>query len=264
MSDTNFLQLWRHATLFLQLNGRRILVDPMLSPAGAMDPIEDSGNDIRIPMVPLPFDDVERDARLRTLDAIVVTHLHRDHWDIAARAMLPIDKPLFCQPPDADTLRQQGFRQVIPVDHSHEWEGITLTRTGGQHGTGELAKQMGPVSGFVLRDAQSSLYLAGDTIWCPEVAEAMAVHKPEWTVLNAGAAQFTKGDPITMTDKDIREVARSDQQTRMIIVHLETVNHCRQDRNQLHDALQGYGIRERVHIPQDGEAIPLVDVSVCF
>jgi len=259
MSDTNILQLWRHATLFLQLNGRRILVDPMLSPAGAMDPIEGSGNDIRIPMVPLPFDDVERDAQLRTLDAIVVTHLHRDHWDIAARAMLPIDKPLFCQPPDADTLRQQGFRQVIPVDHSHEWEGITLTRTGGQHGTGELAKQMGPVSGFVLRDAQSSLYLAGDTIWCEEVATALTTHRPDWTVLNAGGAQFTKGDPITMTDRDILRVAEAETRTQLVAVHLETINHCRQDRHQLRKALREQGIGERVHIPHDGEAIPLVD-----
>jgi len=257
MSDSNVLQLWRHATLFLQLNDRRILVDPMLSPAEAMNPIEQSGNDRRIPMVPLPFDDVERDAQLRTIDAIIVTHLHRDHWDIAAQAMLPMDKPLFCQPADAGKLAQQGFRKVIPVQDSYEWEGLTLSRTGGQHGTGDLAKKMGPVSGFVLRDSHTSLYLAGDTIWCGEVADALANHSPEWTVLNAGSAQFTTGDPITMTDQDIAEVAKAHGHTRIMAIHLETVNHCRQDREQLRRALEGRGIAERVHIPADGESIRL-------
>lgn len=255
MSDTNFLQLWRHATIFLQLNGRRILVDPMLSPAEAMAPIEHSGNDQHIPMVPLPFDDVERDAQLRTLHAIIVTHLHRDHWDIAAQAMLPVDKPLFCQPPDAETLRQQGFRQVIPVDDTHGWEGITLTRTDGQHGTGELAKKMGPVSGFVLRTAQTSVYLAGDTVWCPEVADALSTQRPDWTVLNGGSAQFTAGDPITMSDRDIAEVAHANSKTNIIVVHLETVNHCRQNRDQLRQALEHRQISDRVHIPADGESI---------
>jgi len=259
MSDTNVLQLWRHATLFVQMNGRRILVDPMLSPARAMDPIEHSGNDNRIPMVPLPFDDVERDAQLRTLDAIIVTHLHRDHWDIAARAMLPMGIPLFCQPPDAESLRQQGFRQVIPIATSHKWEDMTLHRTGGQHGTGELASKMGPVSGFVLQNAGTSVYVAGDTIWCPEVLEALKTHQPDWTVLNAGCAQFTEGDPITMTDQDIRQVALANEQTRMVAVHMETVNHCRQDRDQLRKALQDHGISDRVRIPNDGESIQLTD-----
>ncbi len=257
MSDTNFLQLWRHATLFLQLNGRRILVDPMLSPAGAMNPIEDSGNDIRIPMAPLPFDAVERDAQLRTLDAIIVSHLHRDHWDIAARAMLPVDLPLFCQPPDAETLRQQGFRQVIPINDTYEWEGITFSRTGGQHGTGGLARKMGPVSGFVLRDTHTSIYIAGDTVWCPEVASALSTHQPHWTVLNGGGAQFTTGDPITMTDRDIADVAHADSNTNIIVVHLETVNHCRQSRDQLRQTLEDQGISNRVHIPADGESIRL-------
>ena len=222
-----------------------------------MAPIEHSGNDQRIPMVPLPFDDVERDAQLRTLDAIIVTHLHRDHWDIAAQAMLPIDKPLFCQPPDADTLRQQGFRRVIPVGDSYTWEGLSITRTGGQHGTGEMAQKMGPVSGFVVRDAHSSLYLAGDTIWCPEVASALSTHQPDWTVLNAGSAQFITGEPITMTDRDIAEVAHANSKTNIIVAHLETINHCRQNRDQIRQALENRQISDRVHIPADGESIRL-------
>ena len=49
--------------------------------------------------------------------------------------------------------------------------GCASSRTGGQHGTGEIAEMLAPVSGFVLRaDGEPTVYVAGDTIWCDEVA----------------------------------------------------------------------------------------------
>jgi hypothetical protein len=37
------------------------------------------------------------------------------------------------------------------VDPEIELAGITVARTSGRHGTGKIAEQMAPVSGFVLR-----------------------------------------------------------------------------------------------------------------
>ena len=48
------LRLIRNATLRLELDGRRLLVDPMLDPAGARPPVEDTENDRRNPLVELP------------------------------------------------------------------------------------------------------------------------------------------------------------------------------------------------------------------
>jgi L-ascorbate metabolism protein UlaG (beta-lactamase superfamily) len=44
----------RHATLILNIDGLKILVDPMLSPVGAMDPVANAANQRRIPLVDLP------------------------------------------------------------------------------------------------------------------------------------------------------------------------------------------------------------------
>ena len=52
------------------------------------------------------------------------------------------------------------------------WDGLSIARTGGQHGTGEIALELAPVSGFVI----GCPYIAGDTIWCREVEEAIASH----------------------------------------------------------------------------------------
>jgi L-ascorbate metabolism protein UlaG (beta-lactamase superfamily) len=86
---------------------------------------------------------------------------------------------------------------------------------------------MAPVSGFVLRAPDSpSLYIAGHTIYCPEVESALTSHRPDLTVVNAGAAQFTTGGPITVTALDVVKVCRFAPEMRVIAVHMETINHC--------------------------------------
>ncbi len=50
---------------------------------------------------------------------------------------------------------------------------------------------MAPNFGFVVRSEGSPiLYVAGDTIWCPEVEQALAAHRADVVVVNAGVAQW--------------------------------------------------------------------------
>ena len=96
-----------------------------------------------------------------------------------------------------------------PVEEALELGGVRVARTGGRHGTGEIADAMAPVSGFVLAaPGEPTLYIAGDTVWCDEVAAALDAHRPDVVVVNAGGARFTEGDPITMTAEDVVAVAR--------------------------------------------------------
>ena len=119
-----------------------------------------------------------------------------------------------------------------------------------------MGARMGPVSGFVVRAAgEPTLYLAGDTVWCPEVADALAAYQPDVMVVNAGAAQFLVGDPITMSDIDIAQICEARPDMPVVAVHLDTVNHCLQTRDKLDAALRERGLRDRVRIPHDGEGL---------
>lgn len=244
------LRLIRHATLDLEYNGRKLIVDPMLDDASTRPAIQNSPNPRNNPLVPLPepAEDIVKD-----VEAILVTHTHSDHWDATAARLLTKDLPFFGQSEDQEKFRSQGFTNAQPVNKSLTWRAIEITRTGGQHGTGEIGKAMAPVSGFVLRaPGEPTLYIAGDTIWCEDVEVSIRQHHPTVIVVNTGAAQFLKGDPITMTANDVIRTCQAAPQTQIVAVHMETINHCLLTRADLAFQLEAARVIPQVAIPEDG------------
>ena len=235
--------LVRNATLLVELGGRRILVEPMLDEAGARPPVEDSPNPRRNPLVPLPFPAEEV---VRGLDGVVVTHLHQDHFDDAGARLVPRDVPVFCQPQDEERLAGLGL-DARPVADELDWDGLRIVRTAGRHGHGEVAEALGPVSGFVME----GLYLAGDTVWCPEVEEAIERHGPRVAVVNGSGACFVDGGPLVMTSADVREVVA--RVPTVVVVHLEAIDHCLETREDVRAAVPG------ALVPEDGETVELED-----
>jgi len=183
-----------------------------------------------------------------------VTHTHSDHWDSTAIKVIPSDTPLFCQPEDESRFRGLGFAQLHSVTAPVAWNGIQIIRTAGQHGRGEIGRQMAPVSGFVVKaQGEPTLYLAGDTIWCSEVESALYDHNPKVTVVNAGGARFLEGDPITMTPQDVTQVCRSAPRSQVVAVHMEAINHCLVTRADLAFQLEAERVIAQVAIPDDGD-----------
>jgi L-ascorbate metabolism protein UlaG (beta-lactamase superfamily) len=245
------LRLIRHATLVIEYGGHKLLVDPMLSEVGAQPPIANTANLRPNPLVPLPITVAEI---LEGVELVLVTHTHRDHWDMVASDLVPKNLPLFGQKEDEETFRSQGFTDVRPVGESANWNGIKVTRTEGQHGTGEIGKKMAPVSGFVLQaKGQPSVYIAGDTIWCPEVEDALQTFEPAVAVVNAGAARFLEGDPITMNGDDVVHVCQAAPHTQVVAVHMEAINHCGLGRAELALQLLAAHVIQQAAIPQDGD-----------
>jgi len=233
------ITLIRNATVLLELRGRRLLVDPMLDPAGARPPIEDTANPVRNPTVELPF---PAEQAVDGLDAVLVTHCHKDHLDDTAERLLPRDVPVFCQPEDEERLRDVGL-DARPIDASLDWNALTLHRVPAQHGFGAVAEALAPVSGFVLDE----LYIAGDTVWYDGVRETIERFEPRVAVVNAGGASFLEGSLIVMGIDDVREVAA--RVPTVVCVHLEALNHCFLTRAELAAAVPG------AVIPRDGETL---------
>lgn len=246
--------LIRNAAALLEIGGHRFLIDPALEAAGARPPVPNTPNQRPNPLVGLPEG---WEALVASADALVVTHLHQDHWDAASAVTLAKTLPLFGQPEDVDRLRDQGFTDLRPVDLETTVDGVTITRTAGHHGTGAIGEAMAPVSGFVFAAPdEPTVYVAGDTIWCDEVAEVIERHQPEVIVVNAGGARFLEGDPIVMTAEDVAKVHAAAPGALVVVVHLEAINHCLERRDHYRETLPALGVdMSRIRIPEDGEAV---------
>jgi L-ascorbate metabolism protein UlaG (beta-lactamase superfamily) len=250
------VQQIRNATLVIDYAGKRLLIDPMLAEQGAYPGFAGTANSqLAYPLVGLPLPLAE----LLRVDAVVVTHLHADHWDEAARRLVPRGLPIFAQnAADAAALRADGFIDVRVLEAETVFEDIVMRKTQGQHGSdavmAAIGERMGEVCGIVFSHPdEPSLYLAGDTVWNQYVADSLAVHRPDVVVLNCGDAQVPGLGAIIMDQHDLARVARAAPQATIVASHLEAVNHCMLSRAALRGFLDEQGLRARVLVPEDGE-----------
>lgn len=244
------LHLIRNATLKLTYAGQTILIDPDLAaPFSRPSFTGRSAN----PMVDLPLPAA---AIVAGLDCILVSHLHRDHFD--AVDVLPQDLPLFCQPGDEAAIAARGFRDVRPVTDTLDWNGLRLTRVGGQHGSGAVGRMMGAVSGFVFSAAgEPTLYWAGDTIVCPEVTAALDHVRPDVIVTHSCGATWPDASGarqlIVMDAAQTIALCRMAPAGRIVATHMDALDHATVSRADLRAAADAAGISAaQLHIPADG------------
>ncbi|ERL54355.1 putative exported protein [Psychrobacter aquaticus CMS 56] len=245
----------------LDYAGTTFLVDPMLAPKNAYPGFADTVNsEIRYPMVDLPMSVAE----VLKADAIILTHLHADHWDDAARNLVPRNMPIFTQDAaDAAIVRKDGFTDVrVLTEQGVVFKGTRINKTIGQHGTDEmykvpaLAQSLGKTMGLVFQKPNyKTVYVAGDTIWDKEVEGALTRYKPDAVVLNAGYAKLTSfDDSIIMGKEDVYRAYKFSPNAQIISVHMDTVNHATLTKAELRRFIEEKHLdKQRSLVPNDGQ-----------
>lgn len=249
------IQLVRNATLLIEYGGKKILVDPMLSPKGA---IESWAGIERNPTIELkmPVEDI-----LKDVDLVIVTHTHEDHFDSVASKALDKSVELMIQPADKDFFQKEGFGSATVLDDSKIWNGITVYRLDGEHGSGEILKMMGKTSGFVLKAKnQPTVYIVGDAIWTEDIKKNIKKFKPDYIVVNSGGALIKgfENTPIIMNEAQTMTLIGESGKAKVIAVHMDALDHCRTTRSSLRKKADELKIsKDKLIIPQDAELITL-------
>jgi L-ascorbate metabolism protein UlaG (beta-lactamase superfamily) len=145
-----------HSTVLIELEGTRILTDPLLR------------RHVVFLRRQVPAVDM---ASLRRIDAVVISHLHRDHCHFPSLRRLPPATPLFVPTGAGELLRKAGFSEVteLAVGESHAVGAVRLEGTAALHSG--FRPPFGPHAeslGFLVSGEQS-VYFAGDTALFPEM-----------------------------------------------------------------------------------------------
>jgi L-ascorbate metabolism protein UlaG (beta-lactamase superfamily) len=244
----------RNATILVEYANKKFLIDPMLAEKGTYPPFPNSPRqDQNNPLVslPTPVENI-----IEGIDAVIVTHLHLDHFDEAAQRILPKDIKMFVQnEEDATEVKNAGFQNVEVLQEDTVFEDIQLIKTKGEHGRGEILKLAGLVCGVIFKhQSEKTLYVAGDTVWYDEIQKTIDTHKPEIIVVNGGDNQFFEGGSLIMGKEDIYEVYKAAPDAKIIVVHMEAVNHWNLSREELNSFINEKEMSSTVLVPDDGES----------
>jgi L-ascorbate metabolism protein UlaG (beta-lactamase superfamily) len=152
LTDPNFLHRGQRAHLGYGLRAKR-LTEPALQPT-----------------------------QLPALDAILLSHMHGDHWDRIATKWLPKETPVVTTPEAAKCLGDRGFTATADLEpwQTHEFtrgtDTLRITSVPGVHGPGPLARVLPQVMGSVVEWIRGGVagndtvwrgYISGDTLYRP-------------------------------------------------------------------------------------------------
>ncbi|HEX5017162.1 MAG TPA: MBL fold metallo-hydrolase, partial [Actinomycetes bacterium] len=158
MAYQDYLTYLGHATVLIEVEGSRVMTDPVLRPGATILHRMPNAADIR------HYDEV---------DLVLISHLHHDHLDLPSLRRLRTD-PLIVVPLGAEQwMRSKGFTNVAemaPGDTLNH-HGVTVRCTMAVH-SGKREPR-GPVAlavGYVIEAGPATVYFAGDTDIFPGMA----------------------------------------------------------------------------------------------
>jgi L-ascorbate metabolism protein UlaG (beta-lactamase superfamily) len=193
------------ATTVLRLGGFTLLTDPNFVRRGQRVHLGYGLSSKRRTEPALGIDE------LPDLDAVLLSHLHGDHFDRVARRGLPRAVPVLTTDHAARRLGKWGFAPVgMPTWGEHEIrrgsDVLRVTAVPGRHGPAGVHRLLPPVQGSVL-DLESDgrrvlrVYVTGDTLNVPEL-RAVRERFPDIDVMVAhlGGTRVL-GILVTMDDR---------------------------------------------------------------
>jgi len=249
------IQLVRNATLILEYAGHKILVDPMLSPKGA---IESWAGIAKNPTVDLKL---PVSAITEGVELVLVSHTHADHFDEPAAQLLPKTVKLINQPADQVFFQQKGFLGAETLEQKTIWKDISIERVNGEHGSGKVLEMMGKTSGFVLSAKnQPTIYIMGDAIWTEQIRKNIDRIKPDFIIVNSGGARIQGFEelPIIMDEEQTMALIAASGSAKVIAVHMDALDHCRTTKASLKKRADELGVaKDKLIILEDAEVFDL-------
>jgi L-ascorbate metabolism protein UlaG (beta-lactamase superfamily) len=257
------LQFIGNATTLLRLGPFTVLTDPNFLHRGQFAYLGHGLVSRRLRGPALSVD------QLPELDAVILSHMHGDHWDRVARRGLARDLPIFTTPKAARALRRQRFTAPEGLD---TWQQATLRRDAaeltvtaapGRHGHGLAAALLPPVMGSIVDYAEDGrlvlrLYISGDTLLIDEL-RAVPTRFPGIgaAVLHLGGTTLPGGLVVTMDGAQGSQLAELVAPRQVVPVHYDDYGVFRSPLQDFVAAMQARGLEHLVRVVPRGDTVEL-------
>ncbi|GAB2930198.1 MBL fold metallo-hydrolase [Nonomuraea fastidiosa] len=164
------LQFIGNATTLIRYNGFTLLTDPNFLHRGQLAYLGWGLASRRRTDPALRIED------LPPLDAVVLSHMHGDHWDRVARKGIDRDMLIVTTPAASRTLHRQGFGQAVGLMTWAEYRlhgpggSVRITALPAKHAPGSADALLPPVMGTMLEfcgpdeRVELRLHISGDTV----------------------------------------------------------------------------------------------------
>jgi L-ascorbate metabolism protein UlaG (beta-lactamase superfamily) len=256
------LQLVGNATMVLRLGSFTVLTDPNFLHRGQLAYLGHGLVSRRLTEPAL------RIGELPPLDAIVLSHLHGDHWDRNARRGLDKALPVLTTPKAAKALHRQGFGLA---EGMATWSSRTLDKDGhrltvtsmpGRHATGLARHLLPPVMGSLLDveagDQRLRLYVSGDTLMVDELREIPRRYGDiDAAVLHLGGTTLPGGLVVTMDALQGADLVELLQARTNVPVHFDDYGVFKSPRSDFRDEMRRRGLVDQVTWVERGQAVSL-------
>ena len=206
--------------------------------------------------------------QLPELDAVLLSHLHGDHFDRVARRGLARDLPVVTTPAASRRLRRWGFGAALGLDTWTSWEaerdGTTLrvTAVPGTHAPSAAKALLPPVMGSVLeleRPGRSPfrLYVSGDTLYRDWLRQVVERSGPlDAAVLHLGGTKIL-GITVTMDGRQGTDLLELLDPPVAVPVHHDDYGVFRSPLSDFLTEAEHRGLRQRVRTVGRGETVAL-------
>lgn len=206
---------------------------------------------------------------LPPLDAVLLSHLHADHFDRVARTSLDRHLPIVSTPHAADKLGGKGFAATVGLEPwtTHELTSgehvLRITATPGAHGPGIVGRLLPPVMGSVvelLRGGSPVLrfWITGDTLYRPQLAEVRERFPDlDAMVIHLGGTRAL-GILLTMDGRQGADLVDLIRPPVTIPIHYDDYGVFKSPLSDFLTEMRGRATASEVLTPVRGETLPLL------
>ncbi|GFG53982.1 MBL fold metallo-hydrolase [Mycolicibacterium agri] len=244
LTDPNFLHQGEHAYLGYGLLSRRLK-----NPAVDID-------------------------QLPEIEAVVLSHMHGDHWDRRATTELDHEMPILTTPHAAKRLGRRGFVSAFGLS---TWQThnivrgdtiVNVTALPGRHARAPVHRFLPPVMGSMIEFSRGEktrrLYVSGDTLLVDELDEIpLRFSAVDLGVLHLGGTRLPFGRhlpfglTVTMDGRQGAELVNKLKLPKMIPVHFDDYGVFASPLSDFVDEMKQRGIADRIVELERGSSVTI-------